>query len=312
MMQTLIRSLFTLVLALGSNLPAIAHASTPLPREVLINGVEFVLVPEGEFWYGVANGDVQDAIQAGRPIYKNVNIWLDAFYIAKFEARATDFKRFMDSTNVVNRSQYWRGDENGCAVRRNAAGDYVLVEPDKDLPVTHLSWELAKEFTEWMGFRLPAETEWVKAARGTDRRAFPWGDEYPDDTFASYGGEGSCQPVPVNAYSKGVSPYGAYNMAGNVYEYVADWYNIEHDLALKDGLRNPPLAPHGTKLPNLAKPRKVLKGGRWASNSSALTIYGRVTIPKDDSFICYGVRFAIDAAKVREGLKAGRIRVVKQ
>lgn len=302
------------LLAFGCATPALSTETKPvsLPREVSINGVELVLVPEGWFWYGVQNGDSQNAMQAGRPVYRDVKIWLDAFYIAKYEARARDFKRFMESSAVQHRQQYWRGDENGCAVRRNQAGAYYLIDNERDLPVTHLSWELANEFSIWMGFRLPKETEWVKAARGTDRRLWPWGDEYPDDTFSAYAGEGRCNPVEVNSYSKGVSPYGAYNMAGNVYEYVADWYNENHDLGIKDGDRNPPLAANASKIPNLARPMKILKGGRWASNSSATTIYERVRIRADDSFICYGVRFAVDVATVRAHLAKGTATAVQQ
>lgn len=278
------------------------NATSSLPREVLINGVELILVPEGWFWFGVQNGSRQHASDAQRPYFRDVKLWQDAFYIAKYEARARDFKRFMESREVQHRQEYWRGEEKGCAVRRNAAGDYYLVDAERDLPVTHLSWNLADEFARWMGMRLPTETEWVKAARGTDRRLWPWGDEYPDDTFAAYAGTGRCAPQPVGGLSNGKSPYGAYNMAGNMYEYVADWYNEDRDLTLKDGEINPPLATHGTAVENLPSPMKVLKGGRWASNSSAITIYGRILLRPDDSFICYGTRFAMDINAVREHL----------
>lgn len=283
----------------------------PLPHEVVINGIELVLVPEGWFWYSVQNGERQQAAQAQRPMWRDIKVWQDAFYIAKYEGRARDFKRFMDRQDVVNRKQYWRGETQGCGVRRNDRGEYYLVDPTRDLPATHLSWQLASEFAQSLGMRLPTETEWVKAARGTDKRLWPWGNDYPDDTYAGYAGTGACDPVPVDGLSNGQSPYGVYNMAGNMYEYVADWYNEDRDLTLQDGARNPPLASTGTPVDGLPQARKILKGGRWASNASATSVYGRVLLPPDDSFVCYGVRFAMDVATVRTHLAKNTATVVK-
>lgn len=296
--------LFALLFALGTGALPAAEGQA-LPREVTINGVEFVHVPEGWFWYAfedMANG----AGKPGKPYFREVKVWLDGFYIAKFEGRARDFKRFMASEAATHRVQYAEAETIGCAVRREPEGEYFLVDGGKDLPATHLSWDLATEFAQWMGFRLPSEGEWIKAARGTDHRLWPWGDEHPDDTFAGYNTFTTyCGQVPVDSFPNGKSPYGVYNMAGNVYEFVQDWYNDEWEAALKDGVRNPALAEAGTTPVPLRRPMKILKGGRWASPANELSVYRRALHHPDGTFSCFGVRFALDEAAVLSHLAKG-------
>ena len=296
-------------------LSAFALAQPPgaaLPREVMINGVEFVHIPAGNFWYGVENVDYLDNQRpVGGKHYRDVQVWLDGFYMAKFEARARDLKRFMEQPNVDLRQQY-AGETEGCVVTGNATAGYTLKEPEQDLPATHLSNELSAEFARWMGFRLPTEMEWVKAARGTDRRMFPWGDEYPDDTFAGFKSHAGCSPAPVDAFANGRSAYGLYNMGGNVFEHVADWYNNAYDLALKDGARNPAPPKSGTTGADLAHPMRILKGGRWSTHAQGMSIYSRNLHRPDQGFICFGTRFAIDEATVAQHLKRGTARVVAE
>jgi formylglycine-generating enzyme required for sulfatase activity len=294
-------ALVALFIAMGNGMAGEAK-SAPLPREVTINGVEFIHIPEGWFWYAVEHHTWEILGSPGHPFMKDVKVWLDGFYIAKFEARARDFRRFMASDAVSHRDQYAEPETIGCTVRRQPEGEYYLVDDGKDLPATNLSWDLATEFAAWMGFRLPTEGEWVKAARGTDRRMWPWGDEYPDDTFAGYNSGADCNTMPVDSFANGRSPYGVYNMAGNAFEFVQDWYNHEWDDALKDGVRNPALANHGTTPSPIPKPQKILKGGRWSSPANGISIYRRTMHPPDGTFVCFGVRFTLDEATVRKHL----------
>lgn len=311
-------------LALLLSLPGRAAA---LPDEVTINGVEFLRVPAGEFFYRVETNKWHLAPD-GPPIYRDVRIWLDEYYIAKYEARARDLMRFFNSDAAPREmlDRLWAdesvqpidqegavsfahhpyrkpGDDAGCTVRLGKDGRYYLRHPERDLPTTELTWELGDAFARWMGFRLPTEAEWQKAARGPGRRIWPWGDEYPDDTYAHFESTPHCEPVPVDAYPRGRSPYGAYNMAGNVREFVADWFNTEFDLALKDGDRNPRLATSGTERP-FYPPRKVAMGGRFSDDPKNLAIGMRTYVLLDSTVRKDGVRFAIDSALVRQHLAA--------
>jgi formylglycine-generating enzyme required for sulfatase activity len=120
-----------------------------------------------------------------------------------------------------------------------------------------VSWFDAKNFCEWSSpnGRLPTEAEWEKAARGTDGRNYPWGDEI-DCSYANYTDDnGPCVGAisPVGDYLKGESPYGAYDMAGNVWEWVADWYDRSYYV------NSPEVNPTGPE----SGLGRVLRGGGW-------------------------------------------------
>jgi formylglycine-generating enzyme required for sulfatase activity len=169
-----------------------------------------VPVPAGPFVRGSAHGDDDE-----RPVRTQT---LPAF--------------------AIDRTEVTRAGYAACvAARRCKAVPAHLAGPigsDGHLPVTGVSWFDARDFCGFAGGRLPTEAEWEKTARGTDGREFPWGGEEPLCERANWGnfdGEGPCGgenpgfPVAVGRYPSGASPYGAVDMAGNVWEWVADRYD---------------------------------------------------------------------------------------
>lgn len=313
----------TALIALLGCLPIVVGAQAVLPKAVMIHGVEFLHIPAGEFIF-TSEADPGHLPDPNQSPFRHVRLWLDDFYIAQYEARASDQLRFMSSGTVdpealnrLTKSQQElvgieSGGDPGCTVRQKATGEYYLAWPAQDLPATGLSWELASQFAHWLGFRLPTEAEWEKAARGSKgQRLWPWGDDYPDDTVAHFTWSRSCHPLPVNSLPKGRSPYGVYNMAGNVAEYVSDWYNHQADLALKTGDRNPAPPATGTPAPYRG-PDKITKGGRWSQSPAHLSISSRRRLDPFSATPGEGVRFAIDASRVQELLAQGLAQVMEQ
>jgi serine/threonine-protein kinase len=166
------------------------------------DGMVMVYVPAGEFLMGSSDADGQ-AWDSEKPQH---TVYLDAYWI--------------DRTEVTN-IQYRKCVEAG-ACREPECWDEDNYAPDQ--PVVCVSWDDAQDYAAWAGGRLPTEAEWEKAARGTDGRIYPWGNSAPNCDKVNYS---DCigRPAVVGSCLLGASPYGALDMAGNVWEWVADWYD---------------------------------------------------------------------------------------
>ena len=217
-----------------------APTDTPFPTETSIpaeikdeRNVSMVYIPAGEFTMGSDDsGDI-----GSRPVQK---ISLNAFYIDKYEVT----NEFYDA--CVYAVECRKPHQLGTATHDTYYANPVY----KDYPVIYVDWKMAKAYCEWRGARLPTEAEWEKAARGTDARLYPWGNDKPDCSLANISG---CvgDTTPVNQHELGQSIYGIYGLAGNVWEWTSSLYKPY------------PYDPtDGREDPDLLKER-IARGGSW-------------------------------------------------
>ena len=216
-----------------------ATSSAPLSEITDGKGTVMVLVPAGEFPMG--GGDL-NAEPDEKPVH---TINLDAYYIDKFEVTNAAYEACVADNGVckppIHKDSFTRS-------------KYYGVAEYDDYPVVYVNWDMAKTYCEWRGARLPTEAEWEKAARGTDERNYPWGAGV-DCQKANYDGQNGCYggTSKVGSYEDGKSPYGVYDMAGNVWEWVGDWYSESYYTV------SPADNPLG---PDMGRSR-VLRGGSW-------------------------------------------------
>lgn len=200
-----------------------------------------VFVPAGEFLMGSAADDA-DADDNEKPQH---TVYLDAFWIDRVEVTNAMYARCVKAKACAPPLQ----DTSERRKRYYGNPEYA------NYPVIYVSWEAAQAYCQWAGGRLPTEAEWEKAARGIDGRQYPWGDEPLNCTHSNSGIRGCCvgDTTAVGSYPSGASPYGALDMAGNVYEWVADWYDREY--YSRSPARNPAGPAAGEK--------RVIRGGSW-------------------------------------------------
>lgn len=207
--------------------------------------------------------------QAGKDESPQHSVYLDAFWVDKHEITNAMFLQFVKATNYQTQAEVagWSWDFDGqnwsqqqgtnWLHPRNASSNIDGLE---NHPVVRVSPADAQAYCQWAGRRLLTEAEWEKAARGEDGRTYPWGNQFSCENanFGDSGCDSYAHTAPIGRFPNGASPYGALDMAGNVWEWVSDWYQ-------EDYYQNTPLNnPQG---PSIGK-GFVMRGGSWSSEDS--------------------------------------------
>lgn len=221
--------------------PAAAHEVDPVP---------LVTIPAGEFLMGSPEGKGRADERPQRAVY------LDAFVIDQVEVTNARYMAFVKATGHRTPPNPY------------GTGPLQSITGIEHLPVVQTTWYDAKAYCTWAKKRLPTEAEWEKAARGTDGRLYPWGNEPPTATRANFDREWEDEKTlhPVGSLPNGDSPYGVKDMAGNAREWVSDWYDADYYQHAPN--RNP-------QGPDKKGVVRSIRGGSWHSPASDITTTAR-------------------------------------
>ncbi|HNT56118.1 MAG TPA: formylglycine-generating enzyme family protein, partial [Anaerolineaceae bacterium] len=286
--------------ALPGNQPtAVSNITPPPPCTNIgqtwtspVDGMNLVCVPAGDFLMGAADGDA-DADDDEKPQH---TVYLDAYWIDQTEVTNAMFSEFVAATRYRTTAEMegsgwaYMGSGwdwvDGANWKHPSGPDSKLTDKDHH-PVVQISWADAVAYCEWVGRRLPSEAQWEKAARGSGGQTYPWGDQLPGSKTLNFNfGDGDT--TAVGSYPDGVSPSGALDMAGNVWEWTADWYDRGY-YSSQTTWRNPVGPTRGQY--------RVVRGGSWCSNSLGdVSSSGRDWNAADDRSDHLGFRCLIDAA----------------
>ena len=254
---------------------------------------EMVLIPDGPFLMGSTEDDIKKLLELDSNVeasrfdvevpQREVN--LGAYLIDKYPVTNAEYRKFIESGGYKKRDFWTQAGWDYVLETKPLDGDVVnsAMDGEDNCPVVNVSWYEAEAFAIYMGKRLPTEAEWEKAARGTDGRTYPWGNEF-DKTKINCAESKIEGTTPVTKCPQGQSFYGCFDMAGNVWEWTADWFDSQYYRSAPD--KNPQGPDKAEDKPFFGRPEevgtsiyelepasagsstlsgcKVLRGGSWS------------------------------------------------
>ena len=250
------------------------------------------LIPEGLFLMGSTEEDIGKLLELDRNVeagrfdveIPQREVYMSAYLIDKYPVTNAEYKKFIESGGYKQRDLWsdagWDYIQQSKPLESNCVNS--AMDGEDDCPVVNISWYEAEAFARYAGKRLPSEAEWEKAARGTDGRIYPWGNKF-DKTRLNCAESKIEKPTPVAKYPQGISSYGCFDMAGNVWEWTADWFDSQYYRSAPD--RDPQGPAKAEDKPFFGRPEdvgvsiyelepaeagsstlsdcKVLRGGSW-------------------------------------------------
>ncbi|MGO8672259.1 MAG: formylglycine-generating enzyme family protein [Capsulimonadaceae bacterium] len=218
--------------------PARAVSRPPKTKVNPIDGAEMTYVPAGPFQMG-------DSDRSDNPVY---SVTPSSYYIYKNDVTVSMYRKFCAATGrSMPPAPAW-GWDNG------------------SFPIVNVTWNDAMAYCHWAGVHLPTEAQWEKAARGTDGRRYPWGNDWdPSRCANSASVKNLSSPMPIGSYPSGASPYGVMDMAGNVWNWCSEWYDPYY-FPSDHGI-DPDAPWFGTY--------RVIRGGSWSDSNA---VYFRASV----------------------------------
>ncbi len=255
-------------------IPEKISTSTTIPTPVIRNskdGAKLILIPGGEFVMGSTPDNDPYFWGAESPPH---NVYVSDYYIYETEVTNNMYE------SCVKEKACPRPDWKNSRTHKEYYGN-----PDfGNYPVVLVSWMQAVSYCQWAGGRLPSEAEWEKAARGTDQRLFPWGNSLSTGQANYCGDVCSNDTLPVGQFLNGASPYGVLDMAGNVWEWVNDYFNSGY--YNNSPREDPPGPASGT--------RKVIRGGAWHNPAEGIRVVARSSLTPNNALDTVGFRCVIE------------------